>query len=372
MSSKGQDARPLYFVTGFPGFIAKRLVASLLERYDVDLALLVLESQEETARKVLDEMGPAAAARATLLTGDLTHMHLGLSSDEYRSLCDRVTDIFHLAALQRSSDARLLRQVNVEGTRNVLELARDCRKLRRLNHMSTSLVSGDRVGVIEEDELDVGQRFRTPYEESKFEAERRVRAASQFLPVSIYRPSIVIGDSRTGVIERFEGPYYVGIVLVMSPLAVPLPLPGSAVAPLNVVPVDFVVDAMLHIAHDPRGEGRTFHLVDPNPMAARRVYELIADRAGKKLPPIRMSYRLADKLLQIPVVERLVRDERAAIASVNHLAIFNSANTLELLDGTGIRCPRLPTYLEKLISYVEHHYQQRRQPPEGEAEDSLR
>ena len=128
----------------------------------------------------------------------------------------------------------------------------------------------------------MGQRFHNPYEETKFQAELLVRRAQADLPATIYRPSIVVGDSRTGEIDRFEGPYALAILLVASPLAVPLPLPGDAVAPLNVVPVDFVVDAALAIAADPAGAGRTVHVVDPSPLSARRVYEMIAARAGQE------------------------------------------------------------------------------------------
>lgn len=362
-----------YFITGYPGFIARRLVPALFEREpESRFYLLVQPRFEDKAREEVARLGDGAADRVTLFSGDVVDMHLGLSSAEYRTLVHEVTDVFHLAALyHHGADPRQMEQVNVEGTRNVLELAADMRHLRRFNHMSSAFVSGDRVGVIEEDELDVGQGFRSPYEKTKFEAEKLVQAASDALPVSIYRPSIVVGDSRTGEIERFDGPYYLAILLVTSPLAVPLPLPGSAVAPLNVVPVDFLVNSLLTIARDDRGIGRTFHLVDPNPMAARKVYEAIAGRTGRKLPPIRLSYRLADKLLQIPVLERLVREERAAIASVNHLAIYTSPNTQELLDGTGIRCPRLTTYIDRLIAYVKDYYRRRSEPVEGEPEDPL-
>lgn len=364
---------PTYFVTGFPGFIGKRLVPALLARSpDARCYLLVHPRTEEDASAELEKLAPRARERVTVLLGDVVDMHLGLSSSEYRTLTEEVTDVFHLAALYRlRADARSMEAVNVEGTRNMLELASDVVNLNRFNFMSTSVVSGDRVGVIEEDELDEGQGFRSEYERTKFQAELLVRQAAESLPVSIYRPATVVGDSRTGAIDRFDGPYYLAILLVTSPVAVPLPLPGSAVAPLNVVPVDFVVDAMLRIAQDPRGEGRTFHLVDPTPMAARRVYEAIAERTGKRLPPLRLSYTLADKLLRIPVLERLVRDERAAIASVNHLAIYSSPNTQELLDGTGVRCPRLTTYLDRLIGYVQDEYEQRKANGEDDLDDPL-
>jgi hypothetical protein len=124
--------------------------------------------------------------------------------------------------------------------------------------------------------------------------------------------------------------------------------------------VDFVVEATLAIARDPRGAGKTFHLVDPNPMSARRVYELIAEKANRKLPKFNLSHRAADVMLRLPVLERLARPQRAAISYVNHLAIYNCHNTLDLLDGTGIRCPPLGSYLDKLVSYVQEYYRRRR------------
>lgn len=364
---------PTYFVTGYPGFVGKRLVPALLARHrEARCYVLVQERAQAEAQAELARLPPVASGRVTLLNGDIVDMHLGLSSSEYRTLTQEVTDVFHLAALYHlRADSHSMQQVNVDGTRNLLELAADMKQLRRFNHMSTSVVSGTRTGVIEEDELDCGQRFRSPYEKTKFEAELLVQSARDTLPISVYRPSIVVGDSRTGAIDRFDGPYHLAILLVTSPVAVPLPLPGSGVAPLNVVPVNFVVDAMLHIAHDERGVGRTFHLVDPNPMSARRVYETIAEKTGKRIPPIRLSYKLADRLLQIPVLERLLREERAAIASVNHLAIYTSSNTQELLDGTGVRCPRLTTYLDRLISYVQEFFEERKNRPEAEPPDPL-
>src|SRR6266508_145610 len=276
--------------------------------------------------------------------------------------------LLELGAARRAE----LRRVNVDGTRNVVELASAARRLRRLNHFSTAYVSGDRVGVILEDELAMGQRFHNPYEETKFQGELLVRRAQADLPATIYRPSIVVGDSRTGEIDRFEGPYALAILLVASPLAVPLPLPGDAVAPLNVVPVDFVVDAVLRIAENPAAAGRTVHLVDPAPLSARRVYEMIAARAGKKLPPVSVPARVLQALLQLPLLERLSRAHRPAIEYVNHLAIYNCRNLLELLDGSGIHCPPSTSYLDRLIEFVQATSARRReQELEAEADDPL-
>jgi nucleoside-diphosphate-sugar epimerase len=360
-------------VTGYPGFIGKRLVRRLAAEASASgdkLVLLVLPKYAGHARA---DLAALSATAAEVIEGDVEQMHLGLSGAEFKALAAEVTDVWHLAAISwLGQDPRYMRRVNVEGTRNVLELAHAARKLERLNHFSTAYVSGDRVGVILEDELAMGQRFHNMYEESKFGAELLVRRAQSDLPATIYRPSIVVGDSQTGEIDRFEGPYALAILLVASPLSVPLPLPGDAVAPLNVVPVDFVLDAALSISRNPAGVGRTVHLVDPAPLSARRVYEMIAARAGKKLPSVSVPARAFQAFLQLPLLERLSRVHRPAIEYVNHLAIYNCRNLLELLDGTGIHCPPIASYLDRLIEFVQGTFARRREAERSaEADDPL-
>ena len=152
-------------------------------------------------------------------------------------------------------------------------------------------------------------------------------------------------------------------------IALPLPLPGDGVAPLNVVPIDFVVQAVWSLSRNAAAKGRTVHLVDPNPMSARRVYELIAAQANKKLPRFNLSARAADALLRLPGLEKLARPQRAAINYVNHLALYNCHTALELLDGTGVRCPALASYLARLVEYAKEHYARGRDT--GEVDDPL-
>jgi thioester reductase-like protein len=351
-------AEQVIFVTGYPGFIGKRLVARLAEKKpQARIVLLVQPKFAEAAARDAQ----ALPGKIEILEGDVVQMHLGLSGAEFKRLAEEVTDLWHLAAIYYlGAEREQIRRVNVDGTRNVLELAAAAKHLRRLNHFSTAYVSGDRLGVIAEDELEMGQRFRNAYEETKLQAEILVRRAMADLPATIYRPSIVVGDSRTGEIDRFDGPYYLAILLVSSPLSVPLPLPGNGVAPLNAVPVDFVVEAAISISENAKAVGKTVHLVDPSPMSARRVYEYIAERAHKKLPPLSFPHRAAEALLKLPFLEKLSRPQRAAIAYVNHLAIYNCRAMLELLDGTGIQCPPLTSYLPRLIEYVETYYARRR------------
>jgi nucleoside-diphosphate-sugar epimerase len=362
--------RPTYFVTGYPGFIGRRLVQHIAHKaQDARIFLLV---QPKFLAQARAEVGKLRGPPVELLAGDIVDLHLGLSGDEYQRLAKEVTHIFHLAAISYlGMPHKTAWRVNVEGTRNVLDLARDAKGLSRFIHFSTTYVSGDRQGVIAEDELEAGQAFRNAYEETKYEAEKLVQRAAKTLPITIVRPSTVVGDSVTGEIDRFDGPYYLGMVLVLSPLVVPLPLPGNGVAPLNVVPVNFVVDAAWHLAHKPEAVGRTVHLVDPNPMSARRAYELIAAMANRKLPRFNLSARAADAVLRIPGIERLVRPQRAAINYVNHLALYSCHTALELLDGSGVRCPPLSTYLDKLVSFARAHYAKRKELEQALVDDPL-
>ncbi len=330
------------FLTGYPGFIGKRLLEQMVRSEpDAEVFALAEPRFAEEAARLAARLG----GRVEVLSGDVADLHLGLSGEEYGRVTERVTEIFHLAAASQPSVPRQTAwRVNVEGTRNVIELARDCPQLQRLHHMSTCWVAGDRVGIIAEDELDEGQAFRNPYEETKFQGEKLIARAAESLPVAI--------------------------LLVMSPLVIPLPLPGDGVAPLNVAPVDFVVQAIWQISQDPRAIGRTFHLVDPNPMSARRVYELIAERAGKRIPKFTLSARAADVVLRLPFLERVARPQRAAISYVNQLALFRSSNTQELLEGTGIQCPPLINYLDTLTGYVREFYR-KRQETAAEVDDPL-
>lgn len=350
---KGPPPRHV-LLTGYPGFIGKRMARRILLDWPrAKLTLLVQEKFKSDAEQYVAAMGEPSARRTTIAVGDVAKMDLGLAGPEIEALTHDVTHVFHLAAVQylgvTAEDAEA---VNVGGTRNMLACAREMKKLERFVHFSTCFVSGDREGVITEDELDVGQRFRNHYEETKFRAEKLVRQATSDLPITVLRPSIVVGHSETGEIDRFDGIYAMGILVVTSPMSVPLPLPGPGTAPLNLVPVDFVVRAAAKLAVDERAAGRTFHLVDPNPLSARHVYELIAKRAGKRVPRVTLSYSLARRVLRLPILERFSREEAQALDYLNHFAVYNCSGTLEFLEGTGIQCPRFDAYVDNLMKFV--------------------
>ena len=372
-SREEEDPRPAeaVLVTGFPSFTAIRLLEKVVAADDgARVFLLVRDKFARAAAELTAGWSDARRRRVQVVVGDVCDMDLGLSGAEYKALADEVTTIHHLAGIYYLGvERKVAARVNVDGTRGVIELAGECKRLRRLCHFSTASVSGKRKGIVLEEELDEGQGFRNFYEETKFEAEKLARAAQRRLPVTIFRPSIIVGDSQTGEIDKFDGPYYLMVLIVQGPLDVHLPLPGRGVAPMHLVPIDYVVNAAHALSLDPRAAGGTFHLVDPNPFAARQVYELVAERAHKKRPRGFIPTGLAQFLMKTPGIERLARAPLSFLESFDHLAFYNCRHTAALLSGTGIACPPFDGYVDHLIRYVREVHAARRQKLEDEVFD---
>jgi len=337
-------------ITGFPQLVVRRLVRELVAQGD-SVSILVRHPQRADAEAFLASCEGPRRGRALL--GDVLLMDLGLSGPEIRRLLEEVELIYHCAAVhpnkRRPEEAE---RVNVEGTRSMVELALEADQLRRFNFLSTAFVSGERRGVVLEDDLDHGRRFRTEFERTKYEAERIVRRAMGDMPVSVFRPGLIVGDSRTGEFTPGDDPADMMIAFLEIPFDIAVPLPGRGDYPLHLVPVDYVAKAMATLGKDPRAAGLTFHLTDPNPLPARRVLELVADRAGRRHPVGSIPAGLARRLLKIPGLGRLGPPERV-VDYFNQLVIYNTTNTLRLLEGTGIQCPTFESYVGSLVSQLQ-------------------
>lgn len=362
----GPVSRPLHtldervLVTGFPAFTARRMIARILVG-DRDAHVRVLTRPKFAAEAAEFLRTVPGGDRAEIVTGDVCDMALGLASAEYQALTAEVTTIHHLAGIYyQGVDAKTARRVNVTGTHGVLDFARDCGRLRRLVHWSTVQVSGKRRGVILEEELAEDQGFHNVYEETKHDAEALAREAMRHLPVTIVRPGMIVGDSKTGEIDKFDGPYYLVVLIATNALSVHLPLPGRGTAPMHVCPVDFVVDAAWALSIDPRAAGRTFHLTDPNPLPARRVYELVAEHSHTASPRGFIPGKLVQSLLRTPGIGRLARGPRSFLESFDHQVFYNTRNTQELLAGTGVACPPFDTYVGQLVRYVREQHAQKK------------
>lgn len=355
-------------ITGMPNFVAVRLLWTLLDAEPKTHVALVVRGDlvERTEAELSRRVG--VRSRVRVLHGDVVAPDLGLVDEDLERVLRETTDIYHLASIYHLGVAKnRAEEVNIQGTRHVLDIARRCDRLERLNHYSTAFVAGDRAGVILEGELETGQKFRNTFERTKFTAELEIRRAMHDLPISVYRPSMLVGDSETGEIDALDGPYFFFQLIVNNPTRLPVPLPSAAMHPLNVVPVDYVTRAMHAISIGENNVGRTFHLVDPNPISARDAFRMIAEHAERSAPRGRMPHWLAQRLLALPPVERLTRQGRAFLHELDSLTIFNSMNTMAALRHTGIIAPPFPTYVDRLVRYVQRD----RTWGDGDASDLL-
>ncbi len=350
-----------HLVTGFPGFLGSELLPRVLARAPGDRAVCLVQAHfAELARRRAGELAARDASlggRITLVEGDITAERLGLRDPE--ALAREVTEIWHLAAAYDISVRRdLAMRVNVDGTRNVLEFAEGCPGLRRLQYVSTCFVSGRWPGTFTERDLQGGQAFNNAYEETKCLAEAlvqwRMRAG---LPATIYRPSIVVGDSTTGATQKYDGPYYVIRWILKQPRVAVLPTVGDPRAHrLNVVPRDFVVDAIAHLSALDRARGQVYHLADPQPLTVDEVIDEVAIATGRRVLRVALPLRVARAAIDhVPGVYRLMEIPSSAIDYFVHPAHYATDRCRADLAGSGISVPLLRSYLGKLVEFVRAH-----------------
>lgn len=342
-------------ITGFPSsFLAVCTLRNVLQtEKHTKVVCVVHEKFQKRALEILSELNKADRARVEVLEGDTASMDLGLSGKEFRALSETVNVIHHCAAVTYLGvDRRIAEQVNVLGTREVLELAETAKELTRFVHWSSALVSGSRRGFVLEEELEPTEKFRNSIEETRFRAERLVRAAAKRLPTTILRPSILVGDSKTGEVDRFDGPYLLIQLLLSSPTDLRIPLMDRGNIPLHLVPIDYVVEAGCTIARDVRSIGKTFHLVDPAPLTAKRVFELLATEAGRPLPRGSVPTTIAAALMRAPGLDRFTSVHRAFVEQLGTEVAYDARNTNELLRDTGITCPPFESYARAMVTSV--------------------
>lgn len=346
--------------TGFPGFLGRRLVRAYAERHpDKRWVLLVQEELRQRAEDDLDAIAaelPEFGGRWETVAGDITDPNLGLDDATYADLAGRVTEVWHLAAIyDLAVPAQVAHAVNVDGTFHVLDFCEACSDFQRLCYISTCYVAGDRTGQVLESELDEGQGFKNHYESTKFYAELEVQRRMERIPTVIFRPAVVVGDSRSGETDKYDGPYYMIRLMMRLPRLVPTVGIGRGRARLNLVPVDFVIAAMVEIAGQPDAAGKVYQLADPAALRVSELLDLISHELGKPRPLISLPGRLLEGALSIDAVRRLVGMPKETIVYANHPVAYDVQNTLDALEGTGVECPSITTYLPTLIEYVREH-----------------
>jgi thioester reductase-like protein len=342
-------------VTGFPGFIGTRLVRRLLaDDRDARVVVLVEPRMAERAREVAGAL--EGGERVTVQPGDIADPLLGVDDAAYERMVAETTEIHHLAAIYDLAvpDA-VAERVNVQGTQHVLDLARRAERLERHHYVSTAYTAGWRSGRVYESELAAGQTFKNHYESTKFAAEVLVRNTLDEVPTTIYRPAIVVGDSRTGETQKFDGPYY--LLRTISRLrGRPLPQIGRGDAPFNVVPVDFVIDAIAAARDDADVAGRTLHLVDPEPMSSAQLMRLLAREYAGREPSYRIPPRVVEQSLRLkPVRSLLGGTPRESIVYLNHPVSFDTTNADALRRRAGLDAPVFGDYVANIVRFFREN-----------------
>lgn len=344
--------------TGFPGFLGSELVPRVLARQDGDRAICLVQGKfADLARRRVRELtdrDSSLTGRIDLVEGDITVPGLGLELGP--KVVGDVREIYHLAAVY---DLMVKREVgvkvNVDGTRNTLDFAETCPQLERFQYISTCYVSGRHAGIFRETDLDVGQEFNNYYEETKFLAEVDVQARMRDgLPATVYRPSVVVGDSATGATQKYDGPYFVIRWLLRQPPLAVLPVVGDPTAVrVNLVPRDFIIDALAHLSGIKESAGEVYQLADPNPLTVDQLIDLVGEATGRKVlrvPAMRSFAKLS--LDYVPGLQSLMQIPSAAIDYFAHPTHYTTDHVARDLAGSGISVPPLADYMANLVSFV--------------------
>ena len=359
-----------YFVTGATGFIGKRLVKKLLERKGTVVYFLLRPESADKAAELRKYWG-VTATRAIAVAGDLTSKKLGVSAADIKTLKGQIDHFYHLAAVyDLAAGTETQVAVNIDGTRNTLELARAI-EAGHFHHVSSIAAAGLYEGVFREDMFEEAEGLDHPYFQTKHESEKLVRQDAK-LTWTVYRPAMVVGDSQTGEMDKIDGPYYFFKVIqrirqILPPWMPSIGLEGGRV---NIVPVDYVVDAIAAISHQDKIAQRCFHLVDPVGYRVGDVLDIFSRAAHGP----RMSVFVNAALLGfIPKGVRKgmmalapVRRVRNAVMKdlglpeemltfVNYPTRFDCRETTAALKGTGVACPNLKDYAWRLWDYWERH-----------------
>jgi NAD(P)-dependent dehydrogenase (short-subunit alcohol dehydrogenase family) len=359
-----------YFITGATGFIGRRLVRKLLKRRGSIVYFLVRQESLDKVPELLEAWG-VSSERAVPIVGDLEQPHLGVSKADIKRLTGNVRHFFHLAAvydLKAEADTQIV--ANIEGTRNAVALANSI-KAGVFEHVSSIAAAGMYEGVFREDMFDEAEGLDHPYFATKHDSEKIVRNETK-MPWRVYRPALVVGDSRTGEMDKIDGPYYFFKLIQRMRQVLPpwMPAIGIEGGRINIVPVDFVVDAIDYIAHRPGHDRKAFHLVDPTPYRVGDILNIFARAAHAPQFSLRVNAALVGfippsvrkGMLALSPVRRIknavMKDlglPDDILTFVNYPTRFDAREATAALKGSGIEVPRLEDYAYRLWDYWERN-----------------
>lgn len=359
-----------YFVTGGTGFIGRNLIDQLVKRRG-NIYVLVRRGSKKKFNALVKSRWPEQAKRIEAVTGDLTRARLGVGKADIERLKGKLRHLFHLAAVYDvSATLEDQQKVNIDGTRNAMRFA-EAVGAKCFHHTSSIAAAGLYQGLFREDMFEEAECLHHPYFRTKHESEGLVRRECK-VPWRVYRPGIVVGHSKTGEIDKIDGPYYFFKLIQKLRRMLPpwVPTLGIEGGRINIVPVDYVARAMDHIAHKPKLDGHCFHLTDPHPKRIGQVLNLFANAAHAPVMSMRIDARLFNfipspvkqAMGMLPPVRRIVNQvlgdlgiPKDILGMVTYPTKFDCRDTQRALKGSGIEVPPLEDYAWVLWDYWERH-----------------
>lgn len=346
-------------ITGFPGFLAKNIIKELRKQQAYSkIYVLVLPSQVGLAESMIAEIyqDHLHTQSIEIVEGDITLPVAGIHHDKLEKLHDEVEYVWHLAAIYDLAVPKdIAWKVNVHGTEIFNSVVTLFSKLKRYTYFSTAYVAGLRKGKLLETELIRPVAFKNHYEETKYEAELLVEKLKGKIPVTIIRPGIVRGNSKTGETIKFDGPYFfVNMISNLRKLPF-LPYLGKSRTFINVVPSDYITKASIYCSFSEEAIGKTFHLTDPNPYPVEEVYSAFVKEVTGKYPKGRLPLTIARTAVAFYPIRKLLQVEKETLDYLTWNATFDTTNAEAILSKGNITCPDFIQTIPAMIAFYNNH-----------------